>query len=589
MHHLNANTDSSKFIIQADWDTDANRQDIVTTSPRNVSLRSGITDAFIKAVLQFCKHDTLQYRWMRYLPQKNSFPWDSFWKKLVAGIENEITSTPVMRSREIGVLRPINKLRYRLDKNNDENGDPLFADLPTELYLSDNYLPEDRRLLKDFGLHRIYMDEVVQLVEQDLKLACKGKSRMRGKDTDDDWHTRAAILLRQPFENGSQNTVNQIKWLDLIPLQDGCWVSAAAAPIYFPTVDGIPIPQDLGLRLVDPAAAKNARRAELFKYLDVETAKVKSIRSKILAMYDTTEGCKHITLDISREHLHFLYLTHRAAKETDCSNRIRIYDRVDDMCHPGSVDLHIPDDHPYGPRVLLGDDGIGNDTEVYLVADSYLDNVPEKAPGVELAWAEWMHKYIGVQRHLRLVNNTKSELSLTCRWVAKNRPNKFLGFLKHLWPFEGKLALGLPTVLCELSGILVPCMGDHDLELSQTYLPLPNLQKFCKRFIQEDEFFPFVKLPADIDGDSLLERWSFLTEFGVGVKDNLEFRLKILFWVRTLNLGASATRNISRVVDLYLSIDASHQDSGNQAKGKKNIKSDKQIDVSGLLWILTLG
>ncbi|KAK7947853.1 uncharacterized protein PG986_008739 [Apiospora aurea] len=58
------------FLIQADFVTDAARQDIVRDSLRNLSLLDGVADAFIEAVLQFCRHDILRYQWMRYLPDK---------------------------------------------------------------------------------------------------------------------------------------------------------------------------------------------------------------------------------------------------------------------------------------------------------------------------------------------------------------------------------------------------------------------------------------------------------------------------------------------------------------------------------------
>jgi hypothetical protein len=42
-----------KFLIQADFVTDAARQGIVKDSPRNFHLADGVADAFVKAILQF--------------------------------------------------------------------------------------------------------------------------------------------------------------------------------------------------------------------------------------------------------------------------------------------------------------------------------------------------------------------------------------------------------------------------------------------------------------------------------------------------------------------------------------------------------
>ena len=248
-------------------------------------------------------------------------------------------------------------------------------------------------------------------------------------------------------------------------------------------MDSIPIPRDLDLQLVEPAAAENLERSKLFTCLDVKGAEVKEIRSKILKMYKTSGDCEHINLTISREHLHFLYLTHHAAEEINCSDRIQIYDQGGEMHRPSLLDLYIPDDRPYGPRVLLGD------TSVYFIDDTYLDDLPEKPSSVDLTWTEWLHKYIGVRRDLRLVNTDNSDISLACKWVGKNRPNKFLEFLKHLWPYEGDLVLSSSHIQDQLTEIKVLCMAGRTHELIETYLPLSNLQRYCKRFMEKDEFF----------------------------------------------------------------------------------------------------
>ncbi|KAM0261042.1 hypothetical protein ACHAQJ_002481 [Trichoderma viride] len=59
-----------RFLINSDFVTQANRQDIVTTSDRNIGIRRGIADAFILAISEFCNHPKLQYTWMRFLPDR---------------------------------------------------------------------------------------------------------------------------------------------------------------------------------------------------------------------------------------------------------------------------------------------------------------------------------------------------------------------------------------------------------------------------------------------------------------------------------------------------------------------------------------
>ena len=60
----------------------------MTTSARNKALAKGIADAFIKGVLQLCKHQDLQYQWMRYLPNiDDESAFDEFWIDFIKRME----------------------------------------------------------------------------------------------------------------------------------------------------------------------------------------------------------------------------------------------------------------------------------------------------------------------------------------------------------------------------------------------------------------------------------------------------------------------------------------------------------------------
>jgi hypothetical protein len=67
-----------QFLIHSDFVTQANRQDIVTTSERNIALRKAIGDAFVTGVQQLCMRPNLQYKWMRYLPRRENLPLEPF-------------------------------------------------------------------------------------------------------------------------------------------------------------------------------------------------------------------------------------------------------------------------------------------------------------------------------------------------------------------------------------------------------------------------------------------------------------------------------------------------------------------------------
>ena len=89
---------------------------------------------------------------MRYLPQKNEYPWDPFWVRLIDGIHSALGSKRILRPRSHGDLRCIEDMRRLSGSMVDKNGGPLFDDVDPEQYLASEYLPEDLNRLTEYGL-----------------------------------------------------------------------------------------------------------------------------------------------------------------------------------------------------------------------------------------------------------------------------------------------------------------------------------------------------------------------------------------------------------------------------------------------------
>ena len=491
---------------------------------------------------------------MRYLPQKGTYHWDSFWEALVDGIKQRLQNELVLRTRQQGFMRRIKELRYRLSSHNDRDGNPLFRDLDPELYLSDSYTYADIQILKKFGLSSLYMNDILDTVEKDLK---RSSSRLKGSIMDDDWHSRAASLLSVPFEMEWLDQITRVRALDLIPLNDGSWVRANDGEIFYSSVGDVPIPGNLGLRLLHPDPAKNAKRRGLFNHLGVRSADVQKIRSLVFRRY--CEGnCEDINLKTSSEHLKFLYLTHSSKHERESinNNLLLVYDHLGAMVRPSSSDIYIQDDQPYGAQSLLGLLGALT-VGVSFISPKYFEDPPEKPSSMDLTWIEWVYEYLGVRRHVRLFDRRTKSLSRESQYIAKHHPQKFLGFLGYLWPEEGKLVIAEANALRTLLKIKVLCMSGEKARLTESYLPLPELRNVRRRFM-EGEHFPFVQLPVSTDDIDILSRWSFLTnDLGVGFKDDLEFRLRLVHCIRESTEDPLTTQMAIRLADLYLYIEAS--------------------------------
>lgn len=557
---------STQFLIQADFVTLANRQDIVLTSRRNQGLIEAIADAFIAGVLQLCQHQTLEYQWMRYLPLENSYPWDSLWKDLVSSIKSKLEDLAVFRSLEQSTCRTIKDLFYRPSMCNDQHGAPLFADLRPEVYLSDSYAPSDIEILENFGLRMLSMDKIIAMVREDLR-AGPENSRIKGLNTDDDWHTRVYELLNIAWEYRWSARIRDLKQLNIIPLQDGSWVFSDSGDIFYPKYGDVVVPSSLGMRLVDLTATRNEARCAFFDNLGVhriDAPIVLNIRERILR-----QPTRRFNLQASVERMRFLFLTQHLhpEEEDDLSDKFKVYNHLDLAMHPNVADMYISNDDPYGAELFLRQKG----RQVNCVNLRYFEEIPSVAPDSNRTLHQWMHQHLGIRQHLRLVSRDRISLSVECLDTAQTRAAEFLGFLGHLWPFEGEIVLTTASLLTALKRTPVLCINGQREILRNTYLPLQPLLNVQRRFLG-DEYFPFIQSSELSGQDQVPHLWSFLVRnLGVGYQDNVSYRLQLMRFLKEANGDAETLENPSRVIDLYQSLDASLRISQSTEAKKREI------------------
>ncbi|KAJ1548088.1 hypothetical protein HK405_004248, partial [Cladochytrium tenue] len=148
------------FLIHADFVTEASRQDIDTTSQRNLDLLNGIADTFIVAIEHFVNDSQLKYSCLKYFPEfKDSFPWGSFWSAMIEKINEKLQSKAFLLG-ENDSRRRISESRICED-NFLSKGVPLLADISPECYLSSGYDREDLQKLGYIGLRSITVNEVI--------------------------------------------------------------------------------------------------------------------------------------------------------------------------------------------------------------------------------------------------------------------------------------------------------------------------------------------------------------------------------------------------------------------------------------------
>lgn len=506
-------------MIQSDFITQASREDVFH-SQRNQALLRGVAETFRDAVLGFCEHDTLQYQWMRYLPDDSVS--DEFWKQLQVETEDLLKRTPVLRSWSGRLCRP-DQLRFVTPDARDQYGEPLFTDLSEEIYLGPRYTFSDFQLLKGLGTRRISIRDVLDRVEGDLK---KPNSKMKTIASEDNWHSRVADLLLNHLERNSR-----VKTLHLVPLADGSWVSAASitpfAPVYFHISGHSEIPTDLGYQLVDSDTIKNDARKKLFARLGVTYCDPKSV---ISAIHSKHFSANKFSVGQTIPHLRFLFFNLPADSRLDRDFYL-VAEEVG-LVNLRSRGAYFPGSHnAYDAKsVFHPQDSTLSRHPAKFIHPLYLEAVPNSTRSHGISLSDWLEEFGGVKQFPRLFGDwggPSGELD----FVLNHRSDILLGLLQKHWSHYASTITASADKRIKTSE--VPSQGDAMVQLEGSYMPLPQLIKIAESCGVFKACF-FVRAPSTLQ-DEDEESWGFLSRFGVRFVDDAEFYMKLLDSIKAAN------------------------------------------------------
>lgn len=515
--------------------TDASRQDIDRSS-WNEAIRRGIADCFVEAVKGFCHHPTLQYQWLKYLPEGTIH--DPFWRHLRVLILDSLKESQVLFSWSGKPCSPTS-LCFVPSRYRDKNGVPLFDDLKDECYLSPKYSwNSDKNMLLDLGVRKLGWQHLLPRILPYLQ-GHIFQPRLLRIPFDDDWHTRVSSLLQEGLDTEYSS---KIKSLPLIPLHNGELASTYdRGAIYFPQdSSGTQIPTDLDLSFVEAGALENPSLVALYFKLGVKYCNPDDIVNKIIGRYNRKDG---VSLSQSVCHLRYLFRTLPENGELD--NKIFVMDthetRVYRKFVPFGVDLAVDDVYfdtgeKYGMRYLITEINktkhISRASNYHFLHPLYLASNKPGERRHDRSWEEWLHQKAAVRYIPRLRSSSSTilafiwlDISMTCPWML-------LGALRTYWH---RYPTSEKAVRSGVAMLDVMCENDEIHPLRDTYLPLEELTQIPKELFIHSQF-PFVLLPADWEDNKTptLDGWLFLTELGVGRKVDLQFYLLALqYSVRT--------------------------------------------------------
>ena len=418
----------------------------------------------------------------------------------------------------------------------DESGEPLLSDMEPEEYLAPKYSARDLDALKDYGLRWMDIDGFLIRVRKDLDQ--HESSIIKSPNTGDNWHSRVAKILYNAWPDRAET----MKSLTLMPLRGGEWKSASDAnsvSIYYPHVNGYPIPTNLKLNLLDSEAGRNCDRKRLFAHLGVQEPRVSEIRHAITIHHDS----HHDSLPNNRMNLEFLYLTAHLDQDSDyplAYRKIKIFDHMHRRRSPTVNTFYFPGEDPYGAQQLfqpVGPEESCNRTaglDVSFLHSDYMSCPPTQPDGETRTWRTWLSEMRHVHDVIPLTRD--GDLSDECLYVAKECPEKFLNFLLRYWKTEGSKVTESQDLTCALLSVEVPCEDGNMHPLGDTYVHAKQLE-YADRFIQEDEPFPWLKQEAPLNDIPKLPDLEVLTSaLGFGYpKSELEFYLTLLRFIKNVS------------------------------------------------------
>lgn len=549
--------------------TQANRQDIVTTSQRNIGLLKAIAETFVHAVQEFCKHPDLRYTWMRFLPDARGSFFDGFWSQLVEMIKTNLDSAPVLEALGDGSTRHLikNLRRYSDDFLNDD-GNPLFRDQPPRHYISNLYQSSDMDRLQAYGLQYLAPDEILDLLEIDLKMGEESRMMWAGKE----WHERTAAVLLSLVSRPEPRYLSRLRSLPILPVNGNNWVASDRGAVYFQTCASasVLIPKGLDRTLLSNGELPNSTRGQLFSRLGVVSAKVEDVRQWIV-LRQLSGG---LSIRLWARHLTFLYLTHGLVANPDDCGPVKVVGHDSRIYNAKTTDVYFPEDEEYSAHKLLrGELAETEAIRVLFLHDEYHLNRPSIHEEGTRTWKKWLCSHIGLRQCVPLTTNiaeNSQDLSRELDFVAKHYPNKLTGFLRYNWQHSEKRIERSRELIVKMGNLQVPCEGGLSKSLSDTYLRLPDLVEICSRFLREGECFPFLKLDKPIKRGSYLRDWAFLVDtLGVGVTPDLRFYEDILITIRESH---RQTYDFRKILDIY-----------NAMYGIYAQSSDKDY-IEGQLW-----
>jgi hypothetical protein len=498
----------------------------------NYRLLEEIVKLFSDNLEGFLRHETLRYQWVRYLPTHPVS--DEFWEFFQRNLLEMLKTREAFISRT-GLIRKPGMLRILTGSFKDDSGEPLLPEchcLDHKVwYLAQEYTAFDVPILHALGvgIEQFSDIECIDFLDCDLR---KSISLLDTVPADSTWQTKLANILLRALDN--EKLSERVRNMRLIRLRSGRRSKLVLhRRIYFPSCNGIDIPHDLALNLVDPHALIDQSRLKLFCRLGVSDCHP----STVLKQIQKASSSDAWSLANSVEHIKFVYWNHA---ELDLDNiRLAILSTDLQLLNPqsdmGGWVYSPTSTSEYGAAQVLDYDPMAPCPEellnaVRFVHPKYYEVLESCEQRQNKSGAEWLNSYFGIKTIPQLQGRTPPgltwvEVSSEVRYIVKKKPHLLFGVLKQSWrPTPPDTAW--QTEFKKLN-VKIPIIGlEESKPLNSVFLPHPRL-KVIATMLGFEHDLGFVKELENMNDDDA-SGWSFLRCLNIGTEDNFDFWAALL-------------------------------------------------------------
>ncbi|EJD42158.1 hypothetical protein AURDEDRAFT_186148 [Auricularia subglabra TFB-10046 SS5] len=514
-----------KFIIQADFLTAANREDVLSDLEWNKTLRSGVVEAFCSAVtVQFQSMPTLDTTWLHFLPDPSDVA-DQFFSPITRDIRSRIESLKVIKDAD-GFWRTPSLVRFpsAFSETTDGAGIVPEPELPF-YYASNQYTGGLASKAQALGVADMTFNDFLSgLIKMGDRITRKGNV----------WLERVCSLIyTHGFNWNSQLRDRRIRDLPLARLANGNWISYGISAALFFNRSSSEFPSGLGIDILCSDASA-PRRRELLERLGARDIDCSAVVSKIIEVHR-----RPWLLSAGQvvEHVVYVFDNQRSITSTLSARSLCLVDTDGVWAYGGDLYMDVRDASGVVLSSILPSPARFIHSRLMSPSPHLLSSrrVPELL--------NWLQSTFGVSAAPRVSSGEpQTEFKGLVDSLCLSDCGRLLSLLRHFWPgisAQVSREQDAAALNAYFASLEVLCLDGRTAPLASTFV----LNRLLKHFATPD----LLVLPVpDPDGD-----WLFLRNFGVSMDVDAKFFLK-----RLLALAGSPSAKKAQVYALYQQLSA---------------------------------